>query len=322
MRNETPWNREFDPTPNSIADALVAAELDWEVLSKPCYYLDNAEEVEEDEDAFLSVEPVPNWYVNVRSDNGKPLGVVTQRYSPFHNFQAFAWLGQIFGTEMDFVAAGDFMNSRRVWVLMKLPAFVEIAGEQIGQYAFVHTSHDGKHSVTASMTPYLVRSATLMTSEVRRARNYDAARTIAIRHVGNMDEKVQAEEAQRVMGVSINYYGQFVELGKKMAEVQVTKEEAEEYAELLLPIDEEKMGERAMRNTEVARDTLLKLFRENGKNNQAPDSWWSLYTAALEFADWVRPQRKQDGRFQRAIDDPDSFKQNAFDFALVSAQMR
>ena len=320
MRNETPWNREFDPTPNTIEQALTMAELDWEVLSKPAYYLDNPEEVEEDEDAFLTVEPVPNYFVNVRSDNGVPLGIVTRRYSPFHNFQAFAWLGQILGTEMDFVAAGDFMNSRRVWVLMKLPTFVEVAGEQIGQYAFVHTSHDGKHSVTASMTPYLVRSATLMTSEVRRARDYNAQRTIAIRHVGNMDEKVQAEEAQRMLGVSINYYEQFVQLGQKLAEIKVQDDDAQDYVEALLPIDEQQ-GERAQRNTEDARQKILRLFRENGENNQAPGSWWSLYTAALEFADWVRPQRKEDGRFQRSLDDPDSFKANAWDFALASMQL-
>lgn len=321
MRNETPWNREFDPTPNSIEEALTAAGLDWEVLSKPAYYLDNAEEVEEDEDAFLAVEPVPNYYVNVRSDNGVPLGIVTRRYSPFHNFQAFAWLGRIFGSEMDFVAAGSFMNSRRVWVLMRVPTFVEVAGDLIGQYAFVHTSHDGKHSVTASMTPYLVHSATLMTSELRRARDYNAKRTVAIRHVGNMDEKVQEEEAQRMMGVSVNYYEQFVALGQKLAEAKVDRAEAREYVEALLPVDE-KQGERAARNAETARETLLTLWVKNGEQNQAPDSWWSLYTAALEFADWVRPQRKEDGRFQRAIDDPDSFKQNAFDFALASVQMR
>lgn len=319
MRIETPWNREFDPTPTSIEAALVAAGLDWEVLSKPAYYLDNPDEVEEDEDAFLAVEPVPNYYVNVRSDTGVPLGIVTKRYSPFHNFQAFAWLGQIFGTEMNFVAAGDFMHSRRVWVLMKLPSYVEVAGEQIGQYAFVHTSHDGKHSVTAAMTPYLVRTSTLMTSEVRRARDYNAQRTIAIRHVGNMDEKVQAEEAQRMLGVSINYYEQFVSLGQKLAEIMVTDAEAKEYVEVLLPVDENKMGERAIRNNDIAKDTLLRLWKANGENNQAPDSWWSLYTAALEFADWVRPQRKEDGRFQRAIDDPDSFKTNAWDFALATS---
>ena len=322
QRELTPWNREFDPTPTSIEAALVAAGLDWEVLSKPAYYLDNPDEIEEDEDAFLAVEPVPRTFFNVRSDNGVPLGPsVTSRYSPFHNFQAFAWLGQIFGSEMDFVAAGDFMNSRRVWVLMRMPTFIEVAGEQIGQYAFVHTSHDGKHSVTASMTPYLVRTSTLMTSELRRARGYNAERTIAIRHVGNMDEKVQAEEAQRMLGVSINYYEQFVDLGQKMAKVEVNLADAAEYAEMLLPVDE-KQGDRAKQNTEAARLNLLNLFKQNGEENEAPNTWWSLYTAALEFADWVRPERKKDGRFQRALDDPDGFKTMAWDFALVNMELR
>ena len=123
-----------------------------------------------------------------------------------------------------------------------------------------------------------------------------------------------------MLGVSINYYEQFVALGLRLADSPVAEKDALEYIELLLPIDEEQ-GERAQRNTEAARDKLMRLFRENGENNQAPDSWWSLYTAALEFADWVRPQRKEDGRFQRSLDDPDSFKANAWDFALASAHL-
>lgn len=331
-RTETPWNKVFDPLPTTIEHALVAAGLDWEVLSKPAYYLESAQdmhngkmieltEVEQydDDDLMLAVNPVPGWYVNVRSDSGKPLGIVSQRYSPFHNLQAFAWLSQIFGTEMEFIAAGDFMNSRRVWVLMRLPSFIEVAGEKIGQYAFVHTSHDGKHSVTASMTPYLVRTATLMTTELRRAHDFNAHRTVAIRHVGNMDEKVQAAEAERVLGVSINYYKQFEEFAKRLASKPVgTLKEAHEYAAALLPIDEEKMGERAQRNTEAARQKIERLFLENGEQGEAPGSWWALYLAAVEFADWVRPERKKGGRFQRAIDDPDSFKSTAFDLALAA----
>ena len=196
-RDQTPWDRTFDPIPDSIDSAIVAAGLDWEVLPKPAMFL-NAAKDETDEyidlddydpenlDLVYEVEPVPDYFVNVRSDNLLPLGIVTKRYSAFHNIQAFSWLSSIFGTEMEFVAAGDFMNSRRVWVLMKLPTYIEVAGDKIGQYAFVHTSHDGKHSVTASMTPYLVRSATLMTTELRKARNFNAKRTIAIRHTGNM----------------------------------------------------------------------------------------------------------------------------------------
>ena len=319
QRTETPWNREFDPIPSSIEHALVASGLDWEVLSKPAMYLSNDEEIEQDEDAMYEVQPVPGWFVNVRSDNGLPLGIVSKRYSSFHNLQAFAWLSQIFGTEMEFVAAGDFMNSRRVWVLMRIPNYIDIAGEQIGQYAFIHTSHDGKHSVTASMTPYLVRTATLMTTEVRRARNYNAKRTIALRHVGNMDEKVQKAQAEEVLGVSTNYYRQFEEFGKMLATKPATAKEALEYASLLLPIDDEKMGDRAIRNTESSRQKIVSLWKANGEHGKAPGSWWALYLAAVEFADWVRPQRKEDGRFQRAIDDPDSFKSNAFDFALAEA---
>jgi phage/plasmid-like protein (TIGR03299 family) len=316
MRTETPWNRVFDPVPTSIEHALVMAGLDWEVLSKPAFFLDNPEYDDEGEHPeFLDV---PNYFVNIRSDNKQPLGVVTTRYSPFHNIQAFAWLSSLFATEMEFVAAGDFMNSRRVWVLMRLPDYIEVAGEKIGQYAFVHTSHDGKHSVTASMTPYLVSSATLLTTELRRARDYNAKRTIAIRHTGIMEDKMaQIEEAQRVLGFSINYYKQFAEFGQKMADIQVPGEkDISAYIETLLPIDDDKMGERAIRNTEISRERMKSMFL---KNTKAKGSWWALYTAAIEYADWVRPQRKADGRFQRAIDDPDSFKSTAFDLALGGA---
>lgn len=329
-RDKTPWDRTFDPTPDSIDSAIVAAGLDWQVLPKPAMYL-NAARDETDEyidladynpenlDLVYEVEPVPNHFVNVRSDNGQPLGVVTTRYSAFHNIQAFAWLSHIFGTEMEFVSAGDFMNSRRVWVLMRLPSYIEVAGDKIGQYAFVHTSHDGKHSVTASMTPYLVRSATLMTTELRRARNFNAKRTIAIRHTGNMEDKVaQAEEAQRVLGVSINYYEQFADLGRKLAKKKASKKDAQTFVETLLPINEDKMGDRAQANQQIARDQVLTIA---SAHESAPDSWWALYTAASEFADWVRPERKKDGRFQRAIDDPDGFKNQAFELALGGAEL-
>lgn len=327
-RDQNPWSAEFDPQPQSIEQAIIQAGLDWEVLSKPAYYLDSAVDTHtgdavdledadtyDEDDVMLAVNRVANYYVNVRSDNGLPIGVVTKRYSPFHNLQAFAFLGQIFGSEMDFVAAGDFMNSRRVWVLMRLPDFVEIGGEQVGQYAFVHTSHDGKHSVTVSMTPFLVKSKTLLTTEVRRARNYNAKRTIALRHVGDMDDKVaQIQNAQLTMDVSVNYYKQFLDMGDKMATTTCTEQDAATMAEALLPIDEEKDGERAQANTVAARDEIVKLYKAAGT-----DSWWAAYTAAVEFADWVRPERKKDGRFQRAIDDPDGFKNQAFELALGGA---
>ena len=106
QREQTPWDRTFDPIPDSIDSAIVAAGLDWEVIPKPAMFL-NAARDETDEyidltefdpdnpDLVYEVEPVANYFFNVRSDTGQPLGaVVTDRYSTFHNIQAFAWLSQ------------------------------------------------------------------------------------------------------------------------------------------------------------------------------------------------------------------------------------
>jgi phage/plasmid-like protein (TIGR03299 family) len=335
QKRHEPWNRTFDPKPESIEEAIAMAGLDWEVLTKPAFFMNSAVDVHEQENVDLDeidgydlddlaadFRRVPNWFVNVRSDNLLPLGLVSRRYSPFHNIQAFAWLGQIFGTEMEFVAAGDFMNSRRVWVLMRLPKYIEVADEKIGQYAFIHTSHDGKHSVTASMTPYLVSSHTLMTTEVRRAKNFNAKRTIALRHVGNMDEKVQKQQAEEVLGFSVNYYKQFIELGNLLATKKPKSQAvAQEYLETLLPIDEDKMGDRAQENVQTARAQIIKLAQEKAGGMKGLPNWWCFYTAAIEFADWVRPERKEGGRMQRGIDDPDGFKHTAFEMALAAANL-
>lgn len=308
--------------PESIEDALDQSGLNWEVLPKPAYYLDNPEELSEAEDPDevpLLVNPVEGYFVNVRSDNGLPVGITSQRYTPFHNIQAFGFLSHIFQSEMDFVAAGDFMKSRRVWVMMRIPEFIEVGGDDIGQFAFVHTSHDGKHSVTASLTPVRWLSQSLITSEVRRAKGLNAVRTIAIRHVGDMEGRIAEMEAARLLDVSVNYYKQFKVLGDRLALKEVINAEADDYIKALLPIDESQ-GELHERRRQEARTAIAKIFRGEGEGGDmrgnSPGTWWSLYCAAVEYAEHMRPERKQGGRFQRAIDDPDGFKTEAFELAL------
>ena len=324
MREDLPWGEiSYDVAPTNIEEALTMSGLDWEVIPKPALYLDNVDEIDaaDDPDEIpMIVEDVPNYFVNVRSDNGTPLGIVTKRYAPFHNIQAFGFLSEIFASEMDFVAAGTWMNSRRVWVLMKLPEYIEVGGDEIERYALVHTSHDGKHSVTAAMTPMRVGSKTMVTAEIKRARDYNAQRVISLRHVGNMEVKI--EEARHVLEVSINYYEQFKVLGDRMAEKMIEEGDIQAFVEELFPIDEDKQGERAQRNAEENRQELTRIYnRTEETGGGSPGSWWALYNAAVEFADWGRSERKQGGRFQRAIDDPDSFKTTAFELALGGCEL-
>jgi phage/plasmid-like protein (TIGR03299 family) len=324
----------FDKQPESIEEALDLSGLNWMVLSKPAYFLDNADEMEAAEDPDwdgdeypqMLVQPVDGWFVNVRSDTNVPLGIVSTRYSNFHNIQAFGFLSHIFKSEMDFVSAGDFRGGKRVWVVMQLPSFIEVGGDQISQYAFVHTSHDGKHSVTATMTPYRWLSATIVPSEVRRAKDKElnARRVLGLRHSGDMESKMARLEAERVLDFTVNYYKQFKLLGDLLAEKKPSKRDQQTYVEALIEIPENQ-GDRAQANAQQARDMILKIFwgkgPEGDTQGNSPGTWWALYNAAVEYSQWVRPERKQGGRFMRTIDDPDSFATKAFDLALGGARL-
>jgi phage/plasmid-like protein (TIGR03299 family) len=309
--------------PKNIDQAVKAAGLDWQVVQRPVYALVDGDP---ESGKNLVVDPVEGYFVNIRQDTNQPLGIVTSRYQPVQNQEAFSFLGNLFGSEMHFETAGSLMNGRRVWVLMKLPNWVEVGGDAVAAYAFISNSHDGKSSVLLSCTPVRIVCENTLTAAVRIAKA--AQRTYTIRHLGNMSQKIS--EARQALEVTVNYYEQFKALGDKLALAKLSEKRARSLTERLLPI-EEGMGDRAAANREEARDTIIRLFKEgtivkadDGTElstvpENAPKTVWAFYNAATEYADWYRGERKEGGRFQRAIDDPDGFKNNAWTASLEAA---
>jgi phage/plasmid-like protein (TIGR03299 family) len=305
--------------PKTIEAAIKASGLNWEVIQYPVFF----DASDKDNDAESNMRIVPETWANVRSDTQGPLGIVTTRYKPVQNIEAFSFLAEIFGSEMHFEAAGSMQNGRRVWVLLKIPDFVSVGGDDVGQYAFISNSHDGKGSVVSACTPYRFICGNMIPMATRQAKGFDAKRVVTIRHTGNIEKKI--EEARTVLDVTVNYYKQFTDLGDALALQKVSPRKLKMYIENLLPINEDQ-GDRAARNKEEARQVVQSIFRGEGKDGDtsgnAPGSFWCLYNAAVEFADWYRPERKDGGRLQRAIDDPDGFKNNAFELALAGAGLR
>jgi phage/plasmid-like protein (TIGR03299 family) len=311
---ESPWHGlgvVLDKRPKNVDAAIKAAGLDWEVEQLPVMVKIGGE----GDDSIYG--EVPGHYVNVRSDTGHALGIVSKRYTPVQNKQAFSFLSGIFESEMHFETAGSLMNGRRVWVLMRLPEWVEVGGDEVMPYAFISNSHDGKSSVLSACTPVRVVCANTLNAAVRRAKGMSADRTYTIRHLGNMDNKLA--EARNVMQVTVNYYEQFKVLGDSLAQHKVTNHTRKRFLETLLPVTDD-LGDRAAKNRIDAREEIEKIFRGESEHPEtqgnAPGTMWCLYNSAAEYADWFRKERKDGGRFQRAIDDPDSFKQNAWDLAL------
>jgi phage/plasmid-like protein (TIGR03299 family) len=314
--HEKPWHglgKVLKKRPKSIEEAIDKSGLGWDVIQRgvkvtvPVLGSKTKTETKE----------LEGYFVNLRADTMDPLGVVTDRYTPVQNREAFSFLASIFGSEMHFETAGSLMGGRRIWVLMKLPEFVEIGGDPIGPYSFISNSHDGKSSVLAAVTPVRVVCNNTLTAAVSRAKGRDAQRTYTIRHLGNMQQKLA--EAREVMKVTINYYEQLKTLGDSLAQAQCSDTRAKGYVERLFPTTEG-MGDRAARNREEARAAVLSIFRGEGvagdTTGNAPGSFWCLYNAAVEYADWHREERKDGGRFQRSLDDPDALKSHAWDLVL------
>ncbi len=318
---EVPWHglgKILKKRPKTIQEAIKASGLDWEVRQIPVKIT-----VDGKTRAITDDEGNPLYFANVREDTGDALGIVSKRYTPVSNQSAFEFLAGIFGSEMHFETAGSLMRGRRVWVMMKIPEYIEVGGDAIGQYAFISNSHDGKSSVLAAMTPVRIVCQNTLGAAVSRAKNADAQRTYTIRHLGDMDAKIA--EARNVLDVTVNYYKQFAKVGDKLAGAKLSEKRADALLEQLLPT--EGLGDRAADNRFEARAEIKRIFKEGnivGKVSTvgaSPGTVWAWYNAATEYADWHREERKSGGRFQRSLDDPDGFKTQAWNVSLQAANL-
>jgi len=312
---EVPWHLDGyvpDRAPKSIDEAVDWSGLGWGVIQRPVYAQVGGSETEP------IVEIVDDYFVNVRTDTGKPLGIVTGRYQPVQNREAFSFLASIFGSDMMFETAGALMGGRRVWVMMRIPDFVEVGGDKVGQYAFISNSHDGKSSVLAAMTPVRIVCMNTLLAAIHGAAR--AQRTYNIRHLGNMSQKIA--EARNVLEITVNYYEQFKAMGDKLALQKIGDDGAVGLLSQLLPT-EEGMGDRAATNREESREAIMSFFKGQGSagdtTGNAPGTLWCLYNAIAEFADWERGVRKS--RFQRIVDDPDGLKRRGFELVTAKAEL-
>ena len=88
-------------------DALELAGLDWRVVQRELITEDGIQ--------------VAGFKANVRDQDNRVLGVVTDRYKVVHNDEAFAFTDELLGEGITYETAGSLQEGRRTWILAKLP---------------------------------------------------------------------------------------------------------------------------------------------------------------------------------------------------------
>ena len=238
---EVPWHglgTQVDEAPTS-ADALRLAGLDWEVEQHNVMTADTG-------------IVIPNCKANVRSSDGKVLGVVSDRYTIVQNHEAFSFTDNLIGGEVRYETAGSLKEGRKIWLLAKMPD-TEIVGDKVEPYLCFSNTHDGSGAIRVCMTPIRV----VCNNTLNVALN-GAQRSWSSRHVGNIDDKLH--EAQRTLELAGQYMSELAKRADELANVKVTDDQIREILDEMFPIKETDTDRTKRNHLAVKTDYMVCLF--------------------------------------------------------------
>jgi phage/plasmid-like protein (TIGR03299 family) len=314
---EMPWHglgTVLDEYPGSIKEALDLSGLDWSVVQRPVHIPMTTMVGDQEITTYPQAEGI---WANVREDTNDVLGVVTDRYKPIQNHEAFAFMDNLIGSQFDFETAGSLQAGKKVWVLARIPDHVEVGGDEISQYVFISNTHDGKASCIVAATPIRIVCANTLGWALGNAKR--GGRSYTVRHTGNINAKLH--EARNVMEMTINYYEQFKKFGDQMALESISQSALEtRVLDKLYPV-EEGMGDRAVKNRNVAKEAILSIFNGHGvrgdTTGNAPGTKWCAANAIAEYTDYGRKMTKRGNQVARSFDD-NAIKQRGFELVLAA----
>jgi phage/plasmid-like protein (TIGR03299 family) len=280
----TPWHglgEVVEHAPNS-EEALKIAGLDWAVTQ---------------EDVVVNGLVVPNFKANVRDDNGKVLGIVSDRYSIVQNHEAFSFTDNLIGSgDVRYETAGSLKDGRVVWMLASLEKEYKILGDEIAPYLCFTNSHDGTGAVRVLMTPIRVVCNNTLNIAVNGAK-----RQWSSVHKGDISKKI--EDAEKTLMRAEDYMEKLDETANKMVDIKITPATWSDLVNELIPTNTQ-MSPRQLNTVGEKRQALhnaimmadIKKFQGTG---------WAVVNAVTDFVAHSEPGRVSenyaDNNFHRVI---------------------
>ena len=278
----------------SSAEALKMSGLDWEVQSKNIQV------------AGGSV--VKGYKANVRSSDGKVLGIVTDRYKIVQNRDAFAFTDMLLGEGVRYETAGSLSNGQRVWMLARMDT-AKICGDDVTPYLVFTNSHDGTGAIKVAMTPIRVVCQNTLTAALAGAK-----RTWSTKHCGDINGKL--EDARNTLNLANQYMKKLEEQADIMTQIVVPNPLFIEYLYKMFPITND-ATERQKRNIEYQRSAISEIYNSKDDIKKFNGTAWGLMMAACDYAPHFRPLREtstyRENNFMRIVDG-DSLIENTSKF--------
>ena len=286
---ETPWHGmgEIVKEAPSSADAIRYAGLDWEVEQQPIY-LGNGTKI-------------VGSYANVRSSDGRCLGVVGERYKIVQNAEAFEFTDALLGEGVRYETAGSLKDGRTVWLLAKMPESIEILGDKVDPYLVFTNTHDGSGAVRVTMTPIRVVCWNTLNIALNGAK-----RVWSARHTGSITNKL--DEAMETLQFANKYIEATKETFEQLHKVKISDITVYRTIQNIIPIGED-LSDKQKENLKRVSDDILYRFYNAPDLKDRDMTGARLVQAVADTTSHITPLRRtanyEENRFKSTLDGND-----------------
>ena len=247
--------------PKTAREAIKMAGLDYTVMKK-----------------LIELKPGSKQYAyaTVRTDTHDVLGFVNKSYKLIQNIDAFTFFDDLVAeNEAIYETAGVLGKGECIWILAKLPGFINVHGNDIvNQYLLLTNNHDGSSHVRVKLTPIRVVCNNTLTAALQ------GAGEVQISHTPDAEQDL--EQAATLLGLSNYLYEQLSAMFNGLAAKKITEKQLREYVQALVPDNEE--AENTAR-TEKIRNSVLQLHESGRGSNLARGTLWGAFNSVAEYTD-------------------------------------
>lgn len=274
FRGESPWHKLGRMIPQeqrlTSQEAIVAAGLDWTAETKSLFLGDG------------SLAPAN---AVVRSDTNAILGVVGKDYMPLQNINAFTFFDSfIESNQAQYETAGSLRDGKRVWVLAKINADIDVVkgNDILERYVLLSNSHDGTTAVRAGFTNIRVVCANTLAVSHSSANS----RLIRVRHGRNVRENL--DRVAEIMNLANREFEATLEQYKFLANREINSTDLEKYVKMVM-VGDKKLELNPEAGSRIL-NKVIPLFEKGRGNdmNEIKGTYWAAYNAISEYLQYEK----------------------------------
>jgi len=212
----------------------------------------------------------------MRTDTGAVLGIVGKHHEPVQNRDAFAFFDHLVAAgEATYVAAGTFGRGERLWIMARLPGFINVQGNDIvGRHLLLSHSHSESPATQVKLAPLrLVCFNTLTAPLGDRGEAF-------VRHSAHSARDWQWADA--LLGSAIARYEQLDRTFNRMALTKINYKQLLDYVTELAPDEAEEID---TAKNQAIRTACLESYESSQGADLSRGTLWSAFNSVADYTD-------------------------------------